>query len=36
VLLPNSSHMGGMEELSIAQDLAELDFLRDALALPAR
>ena len=35
VLLPNASHMGGMEELSIAQDLAELDFLRRAFALPA-
>jgi dipeptidyl-peptidase-4 len=34
VLLPNSSHMGGMEALSVAQDLAELDFLRDAFALP--
>jgi dipeptidyl-peptidase-4 len=28
VLLPNSSHMGGMEELSVAEDLVELDFLR--------
>jgi dipeptidyl-peptidase-4 len=35
VLLPNASHMGGMEELSLAQDLAELDFLRRAFALPA-
>jgi dipeptidyl-peptidase-4 len=34
VLLPNSSHMGGMEELSVAEDLAELDFLRRAFALP--
>jgi dipeptidyl-peptidase 4 len=36
VLLPNASHMGGMEALSVAQDLAELDFLRRALALPER
>ena len=35
VLLPNSSHMGGMEELSMAQDLVELDFLRGAFGLPA-
>jgi len=35
VLLPNSSHMGGMEELSVAEDLAELDFLRRAFSLPA-
>jgi dipeptidyl-peptidase 4 len=35
VLLPNASHMGGMEELSVAQDLAELDFLRRSFALPA-
>jgi dipeptidyl-peptidase-4 len=35
VLLPNSSHMGGMEELSVAEDLAELDFLRRAFGLPA-
>ena len=35
VLLPNSSHMGGMEELSVAEDLVELDFLRRAFALPA-
>ena len=34
VLLPNSSHMGGMEELSVAEDLVELDFLRRAFALP--
>jgi dipeptidyl-peptidase 4 len=36
VLLPNASHMGGMEALSVAQDLAELDFLRRAFALPVR
>jgi dipeptidyl-peptidase 4 len=35
VLLPNSSHMGGMEELSVAEDLVELDFLRRAFGLPA-
>jgi dipeptidyl-peptidase-4 len=35
VLLPNSSHMGGMEDLSVAEDLVELDFLRRAFALPA-
>jgi dipeptidyl-peptidase-4 len=35
VLLPNSSHIGGMEELSVAADLVELDFLRRAFALPA-
>jgi len=35
VLLPNSSHIGGMEELSVAEDLVELDFLRRAFALPA-
>ena len=34
VLLPRSSHMGGMEELSVAEDLVELDFLRSAFALP--
>ena len=34
VLLPNSSHIGGMEELSVAEDLVELDFLRRAFALP--
>jgi dipeptidyl-peptidase 4 len=34
-LLPNSSHMGGMEELSVAEDLVELDFLRRAFGLPA-
>ncbi|MDP9301934.1 MAG: prolyl oligopeptidase family serine peptidase, partial [Actinomycetota bacterium] len=34
VLLPNSSHMGGMEELSVAEDLVELDFLRRAFGLP--
>jgi dipeptidyl-peptidase-4 len=34
VLLPNSSHMGGMEDLSVAEDLVELDFLRRAFALP--
>jgi dipeptidyl-peptidase 4 len=32
VLLPNSSHMGGMEELSVAEDLVELDFLRGWLS----
>jgi dipeptidyl-peptidase 4 len=35
VLLPNSSHMGGMEELSVAADLVELDFLRRVFGLPA-
>jgi dipeptidyl-peptidase-4 len=35
VLLPNSSHMGGMEELSVAMDLVELDFLRRAFELSA-
>ena len=35
VLLPNSSHMGGMEELSVAEDLVELDFLRRWLAAPS-
>jgi dipeptidyl-peptidase-4 len=34
-LLPNASHIGGSGELVVARHLAELDFLRDALALEA-
>jgi dipeptidyl-peptidase-4 len=35
VLLPNASHIGGFDELVTARYLAELDFLRRSLDLPA-
>lgn len=35
VMLPNASHMGGSTELVVGRYLAELDFLRRSLGLPA-